>query len=92
MSLPRHVGLCTVDCKLNGGLDVAGSLTSKIMPGPMPLDEMRRWAGAKWLAVEQRLRLLVRKPLCQNSSLISRQRSGPRCGAAASEQRQCKGN
>src|SRR5258708_26838002 len=41
-------GLCTVGCKLNGGLDVTASLASTIMPGPMSLDELRRWAVAKW--------------------------------------------
>src|SRR5882672_4917149 len=86
------VGLCTADRKLNGGLDVTDSLASTIMPGPMSLYELRRWAVAKWLAVEQSLRFLVRQLLCQTSSLNSRQRACARFGAAASKQNQCEGN
>ena len=83
-------GLCTVGCKLNGGIDVSSSLASKGVPGPMSLDELRRRAVAKWLAVEKRLRPLVRQLLRKGSSLISRQRGGTRCGASASEQRKCE--
>jgi hypothetical protein len=56
------------------------------------LNELRGRTVAKWLAVEKRLRLLVRQLLGKGSSLISRQRGGAWCGAAASEQRQYEGN
>ena len=83
-------GLCTVGFKLNGGIDVSCSLGSKGVPSPMSLDELGRRAIEKWLALEERLRLLVRQLLRQGSSLVSRQRGGTRCGASASEQRKCE--
>ena len=58
----------------------------------MSADERRRWAIAKWLALEKRLRLPVSQLLGKGAGLISRQRSSARRGAAASEQRQCEGN
>ena len=82
----------TVHGKLNGGLDVAAAVASQVVPDPMSLNELRRWAIAKWLALEKRLRLPVRQLLGQGAGLISRQRCGVGRGAAASEQRQYEGN
>jgi hypothetical protein len=58
----------------------------------MSLDNLRRRAAAKRLAVEKRSRLLIRQLLCKAPSLISRQTGGVRCGAAATNQRECDGN
>jgi hypothetical protein len=67
-------------------------MPSPIPPDPPPLDKSGWWAFTKRLAVEKRLRLLVRQLLRKGSSLISRQRSKERFGAAASKKRQREGN
>ncbi len=60
----------TIDCKLNGGLVVAGSLAAHIVPDPRSLDQPRQRAVAKWLAIEKRLRLLIRQLLRKGSNKV----------------------
>src|ERR1035441_4259794 len=89
---PRNIdfGLPAICRELNSGLDVTASFASQVMPRPMPLYELGWWAVVKWLAVEKRLRLLIRQLLCKDSSLIRGQRGWTRCAAATSKQRKCE--
>src|ERR1017187_10184629 len=86
---PRNidVGLPAICRELNSGLDVPASFASQVVPRPMPLYELGWRAVVKWLAVEKRLRLLIRRLLCKDSSLIRGQRGWTRCAAATSKQR-----